>query len=228
MRTRSRRRTAVWIVFVICSCLLLCGTDCDLDLSFSLSIPWFEMEDAGNYWEKAGPDAAMSGRWFVRIGATGEGIAVARFRKEGEAYVFEMSNEDEEGLETWELTGRAKSLTVDGGRFMLWKPAEWEEKNAEDEEAAEPAAEPVLVWHYTVREGELRFYGVKDGVLEKAAKDARWKDVIEHDEEDDAGMPKLDAKMIVFLKWLAADPANWNADDAWIFTRKPPEKPKEE
>lgn len=230
MSGTGRRRTVAWAVFAACSAVLLLGADCDIRL------PWFLVEDVGGYWEKGVLDADLAGMWFLNE-EDGEAQAT-RFRKQGDVYALEERKTDDEGRETWESDVVARTLHADGHRFLLFKdiPEEKDDEKAEDE----PEKRNRLnVWHYTIEKGVLTFHGLKDDVLEKAARDKRWADVLEvrrkprknpkegePAEKVSVRVPRLDAKTVDFLKWLADERANWDVDEALVFTRKPLAKPK--
>ena len=224
----GRRRTVAWAVFAACSVVLLLGADCDFDIR----LPWFDMEDTGGYWEKGVLDADLAGVWFINE-EDGE-AGTARFRKRDDVYVLEGRGAVQQGRETWDPQLIARTLHADGHRFLLWVEPYMEK---DDDEASKKNR--VNVWHYTIDKGVLTFHGLKAGVLEKAAQDARWKEVLkvtrkprkdpkegEPAEKVIVRVPRLDEKTVGFLKWLADDRANWDVDEAPVFTRKPIRKPK--
>jgi len=233
MRCDEHRRRIALGVFVICSTALLCGADC---------VPWIQTEDVGGYWEKASIDPALDGRWYSPD--LDEDNLWYRFArtKEG-AYHVIGGQTDREGKEKTETILQARTLTIDGHRFLMVKSSPSE--LARDIERAKKEGRPIRtndvgLWRYTVDENELTFYRLRNDALVKAAEDARWKDVIkvartvrktaragEPKEVVTASIPQLNADAVRLLKWLADTPDNWEKEKDGALSRKPPKREAE-
>ena len=240
MKTRADRKTLALAlaVFVVVSAVLLCGADCDF------SVPFYMIEDMGNYWAKGTVDPQLAGQWYkVEAGepapdADPEEDSI-RFTRRGDEYELASRETDDDGKREWKNWYRVKTLNVGKHAFMMWKPSEEVVRQAKEAGEDPPVAENhiLLVVRYTLEKDVLKLFSLKTEALEKAAKDKRWADVLKVErverkdpgKEKDAGreveivsVPKLDENTVKFLGWLAEDPENWETLH-WL-TRKPPEK----
>ena len=230
MQRKPNRRAPALAVFVVCSAILLCGAECE---------PWINTEDVGGYWEKAKVDPALKGRWYGP-GTGGRGLGEFRsYRfvnaKDG-VYNVIAEQTDREGKEKAKTILQARTLTINGHRFLMVRssPAEM----ARDIERAKKEGLPIHtnyvgLWRYTVAEDELIFRHLRNDALVKAAEDPRWKDIIEVKPEKSllhgkptgktvASIPKLNAKTVRLMEWLADTPDNWEKEKDGTLRRKPP------
>jgi len=233
MKTHSRRQRWALAAFAVCSAALLCGADCDIN------IPLTDVEDAGGYWDKAGIDAQLAGKWWdLKADADDPDAGAFRFTRRGLEYELATQQQDAEGHWRWMPTYWVRTLKLGDHAFLLCKQAAGAAKNARADMLHENHI--AIMFPYTVEKDTLRFHFLKPEAVAQAAKLEQWRDVIsitkrpvknpkegEPKEKTVMRIPRLDAKTMKLIAWLAENPKNWETDDSMTFTRKPPKKDKE-
>jgi hypothetical protein len=206
-------------VFVAASAVMMMGGQCD---------PFIDVKDDGGTWEKAGIDKQLKGTWYLDLAP--DLPMEIRFRAKDDLLILSMMKEEDGKREDADFY-RTKTLKAGKHTFLVLKPtlADIEKIKKEGNAINE---EECSIWRYTVENGVLRFYELKDEALRKAAKDPRWKDLIGirkspgvfSGESSYAVLNQLNANALKLLEELAGDPENWakaegDDDIDWVFTR---------
>jgi len=239
MNATANRRTVARSTFVVLSCVFLVGGEGCIP---PFALPQLYMiEDADGIWHRGTIDEGLTGTWYKANPKEKDDRedGAIKLKQQGKDLVLNVQTEPEDGIKVRVDAYRVRTLKLGKHTLMMWKPAgvvlEYAKKKGHYRKS-----QLYIVMLYTIEKDVLRWYMLKSEALDKTAKDPRWKEALEITRTElkkkdgeapvavvSVRVPRLNAKAVEMIAWLAGDLDNWQTDEELTLSRKPPAKKAE-